>query len=243
MFPAAISFQLSPNEDRTGRIHTKSILGRDEEDSRSRPLLGRRTDLPRFLSGFTNESPELGVEYPYMVDEASKRSRRHNTDSEEARLLSPSAFSRISETLGALNTVGNFLVNFTRGDTFHHGMNNQNAHAHDVPSAHRVDHLEAESLDDEPPMQMISSSSSDSSVPNAILTLTKTMLGQNVTKTIEPFIKRVGVSNNGEKHEVTTINQNVNTASLLEKKRKKHQAENDNIENHIVSTVAPGEPF
>lgn len=236
MFPADISFQLTPNEDRTGRIHTKSILGRDEEDSRSRPLLGRRTDLPQFLSGFINE-PELGVEYPYMVDEASKRSRRHNTDSEEARLLSPSAFSRISETLGALNTVGNFLVNFTRGDTFHHGhLNNQNGHTQDVDSAHRVDHLEAESLDDERPMQMISSSA----VPNAILTLTKTMLGQNVTKTIEPFIKRVGIS---DKHELTTSNQNVNTGSSPEKKRQKHQAENNNVENHISSTVAPGKPF
>lgn len=30
-------------------------------------------------------------------------------------------------------------------------------------------------------------------VPDAILTLTKNVLGQNVTKTIEPMIKRIGV--------------------------------------------------
>lgn len=30
-------------------------------------------------------------------------------------------------------------------------------------------------------------------VPNAILTLTKNVLGQNVTKTIEPMIKRIGI--------------------------------------------------
>lgn len=178
-----------------------------------------------------------------MVDEASKRSRRHNMDSEaEMRLLSPSAFSRISETLGALNTVGSFLVNFTRGDTFQHGhLSNQNSQTHHGPSSHRVDHLEAESLSDEPPMQMISSSSSDSSVPNAILTLTKTMLGHNVTKTIEPFIKRVGISSPGEKYDETTVSsQHVETSSLAQKKRKKHQAENDKNENHVVSTVAPG---
>lgn len=60
-----------------------------------------------------------------------------------------------SFSTGALNTVGRFLVNMTRGQepTIQHNNN---------PSE---------------------------SVPDAILTLSKTVLGQNVTKTIEPLIK------------------------------------------------------
>lgn len=55
---------------------------------------------------------------------------------------------------GALNTVGRFLVNMTRGQ--------------------------------EPTIQ---NSNPSDSVPDAILTLSKTVLGQNVTRTIEPLIK------------------------------------------------------
>lgn len=36
---------------------------------------------------------------------------------EEARYLSPQAIAKISETLGAINTVGRYLVNYTRGTT------------------------------------------------------------------------------------------------------------------------------
>lgn len=39
----------------------------------------------------------------------------------------------------------------------------------------------------------ITNNNPSQNVPDAILTLTKNVLGQNVTKTIEPMIKRIGV--------------------------------------------------
>lgn len=48
--------------------------------------------------------PEEQTEYPPV-------------GSEEARYLSPQAIAKISETLGAINTVGRYLVNYTRGAT------------------------------------------------------------------------------------------------------------------------------
>lgn len=46
------------------------------------------------------------------------RNRRHDTNEDDGgrRLLSTSAINRITETLGALNTVGRYLVNMTRGE-------------------------------------------------------------------------------------------------------------------------------
>ncbi|XP_063709203.1 proclotting enzyme [Culicoides brevitarsis] len=75
----------------------------------------------------------------------------------DGRLISSSAFNKISETLGALNTVGRLIVNMTRGQSV--SLTNNNVKPSD-------------------------------SVPNAILTLTSNVLGQNLTKKIEPFIKR-----------------------------------------------------
>lgn len=60
--------------------------------------------------------------------------------------------------LGALNTVGRYIVNMTRGQE-----------------------------------ASITNNNPSENVPDAILTLTKNVLGQNVTKSIEPMIKRIGV--------------------------------------------------
>jgi len=64
--------------------------------------LGRRAKLP---SEFQAAIPEEQTEYYPPVG------------SEEARYLSPQAIAKISETLGAINTVGRYLVNYTRGTT------------------------------------------------------------------------------------------------------------------------------
>uniref|UniRef100_A0A182JVJ3 Peptidase S1 domain-containing protein n=1 Tax=Anopheles christyi TaxID=43041 RepID=A0A182JVJ3_9DIPT len=82
------------------------------------------------------------------------------TSTTRARLLSDAAFNKISETLGALNTVGRYIVNITKGQ-------------------------EASAITQVDP-------GTKETVPEALLTLTKTVLGQNITKTIEPLIKRVG---------------------------------------------------
>lgn len=61
-------------------------------------------------------------------------------------------------SLGALNTVGRYIVNMTRGQE-----------------------------------ASITNNNPSENIPDAILTLTKNVLGQNVTRKIEPMIKRIGV--------------------------------------------------
>lgn len=83
------------------------------------------------------------------------------------RLLSPSTLDRITETLGALNTVGRYIVNMTRG-----GQDPE----YDPNVDSDADLIERRT----------------ESVPNAILTLTKNVLGERVEKTIvEPIMKTV----------------------------------------------------
>lgn len=71
-------------------------------------------------------------------------------------------FNKISQTLGALNTVGRYIVNITKGQE---------------PSA--VNSVNKDTKEN---------------IPAAILTLTSSVWGPNVTKSIEPLIKRVGGS-------------------------------------------------
>lgn len=257
---SASSFQAKPLGDRRLQLSSSSAAG----THRGIPLLGRRTDfLNSFIpSAYVDDEGTEGVEYPYIPDEeieVSKRSRRHNEDSEEARLLSPSAFSRISETLGALNTVGSFLVNFTRGDNSHHHQNTHNGNQNSFLSqhgsnSHSIDQLQLQGEDDDdtPEMELISSSGSSDvstssvpapSVPDAILTLTKNVLGQNMTKTIEPLIKRVGINASPGKQEYSAISEKIDMASLAEKKRKKHQTETTKIATITHPTVEPGKIF
>lgn len=258
---SASPFQAKPLGDRRLQLSSSSVASAH----RAIPLLGRRTDfLNSFIpSSYVDDEGTEGVEYPYIPDEeieVSKRSRRHNEDSEEARLLSPSAFSRISETLGALNTVGSFLVNFTRGENSHHHQNthngNQNSYLNNHGSnshgsnSHRIDQLQLQGEDDDTPeMELISSSGSSdtsissvpaASVPDAILTLTKNVLGQNMTKTIEPLIKRVGINASPEKQDFSAISEKIDMASLAEKKRKKHQTETTKAVAITHPTVEPG---
>lgn len=70
---------------------------------------------------------------------------------ESERHFAPDTITKITETLGALNTVGRYLVNMTRGT-------NDNA-----------------PLSDE--------------VPSAIYTISKNVLGRNVTDTIAPLVR------------------------------------------------------
>lgn len=245
----AISFQQTPNEDRTRRLITKTILqGNEEGSSEIRPLFGGRLDYNRQFNGpnFGEQgSWPLAYSSYFGSDANAKRSRRHNMDGNgdnedgQGRLLSPSAFSRISETLGALNTVGNFLVNFTRGDNGHyHQTHNHNTH--NLPANdHSIDHLDAEALSDERPMQMISSSSTmdATSVPDALLTLTKNVLGQNMTKTIEPLIKRVGMMTKVETQEQPSMGHRIDAD---ENKRKQHETV-VRKDDQDATAVAPGE--
>lgn len=168
--------------------------------------------------------------------------RRRRQNENEARLLSQSAFNRITETLGALNAVGKFFLNMTRevngGDQ------------HQQQQQHHDD------------MQLISSSSS-SSVPvttskkpniektsifsiDLATTTSKTVSNVSKNKTIEPLIKRVGLSEapgKGTKIDEQTLNEKIDMAALAEKKRKKHQAsitKKDIIQIATPTTLPPG---
>ncbi|XP_050086005.1 uncharacterized protein LOC126571499 isoform X2 [Anopheles aquasalis] len=102
------------------------------------------------------EVPEVGPTSAPVLETSTIR----------ARLLSDAAFNKISETLGALNTVGRYIVNITKGQ-----------------EASAITQVDPDTKE---------------TVPEALLTLTKTVLGQNITKSFEPLIKRVGAPGESE---------------------------------------------
>lgn len=61
--------------------------------------------------------PIKSYQDPTQVARFRRQDTYLKTENQEERGLSPVAFSRISETLGALNTVGQYLVNVTRGES------------------------------------------------------------------------------------------------------------------------------
>lgn len=72
------------------------------------------------------------------------------SDTDSGRHFKPETIFRITETLGAINTVGRYLVNMTRGDR---------------------------------------DKSISQDVPNALYTISKNVLGRNVTDTIAPLVR------------------------------------------------------
>ncbi|XP_029723393.2 uncharacterized protein LOC109407483 [Aedes albopictus] len=122
-------------------------------------------DFLDFLGDDDDDSDDDDEEEEEEDDDEDEEEQEEEAEEETStdggsRLWSADAFNKISQTLGALNTVGRYIVNITKGQ--------------------------------EPaPVNSVNQDQKEN-VPNAILTLTKTMLGPNVTKTIEPLIKRVG---------------------------------------------------
>lgn len=156
----------------------------------------RRTSRNEFLEEEIFASPEVrrfrreDEDTIESTEDSSSGEDYDDDDGEEGRVLSSSAFNKISETLGALNTVGHFLVDMTRGQ----------------PPTHSADN--------------------SSSVPDAILTLTKTVLGQNVTKTVEPLIKkRIGTEEES-------------TTALIEVKKKKKKKNKVKKDTHTILTTS-----
>lgn len=219
---------MPPTTSPDGTYHEQPIIDFDGVDEPQ--VAARRSDSMDFLA-----EDEV---YPLP----NVRRRRQN-ENEQARLLSQSTFSRISETLGALNTVGNFFLNITReanGEHDHRGDDMQlissssmvfpsstNAPLIELnteTSAFSIDHL----------------TSTKQSVPDALLTITKNVLGQNMTKTIEPLIKRVGVVHPVKEAKIDkqTLSEKIDMAALAEKKRKKHQAVHTKKETTQHTTVS-----
>nr|XP_970121.3 PREDICTED: proclotting enzyme [Tribolium castaneum] len=113
-----------------------------------------------FLFHFSHEYSPREYYVPWLDEETDsprwvKLPQRRNVESQQSaentRHFAPDTINRITETLGAINTVGRYLVNMTRGAT------------------------DTATLSDE--------------VPSAIYTISKNVLGRNVTDSIAPLVR------------------------------------------------------
>lgn len=90
----------------------------------------------------------------------------------------------------------------------------------------------------------------EKNVSDSFITISNDEPGKNVTKTIEPLIKRIGQSQEKEsktddKIAVSSISEKIDMAALAEKKRKKHQAvvlKKEQLTTHTptTTTLLPG---
>lgn len=198
---------------------------------------------------------EFSSEHSNVYPLSNIRRRRH--ESEQSRLLSQSAFNRISETLGALNTVGNFFLNITRevNGNQHNRDDMQLISSSSIQTTRPPSNIQSSNIfsTDE-----FYSSNTEPNIPDALLKITENVLGQNMTKTIEPLIKRVGQitekeskvdkqNDKIEKMDKLSLNEKIDMAALAEKKRKKHQAFAPKLEKiseekqpQLLTTVSPG---
>lgn len=93
-----------------------SLINVTEQEKRIEYVGSRRPKLTVGFAkdlGFPNE-PASVQEYEYNADPATQYAAKAAED-QSSRRLSPEAISKITETLGAINTVGRYLVNYTRG--------------------------------------------------------------------------------------------------------------------------------
>lgn len=165
------------------------------------------------------------------------RRRRQNDD--QGRLLSQSAFNRITETLGALNAVGIFFLNMTREVN---GDNPQRDEMELISSSSSMVKVENTKKPNTDKTNVFSVDLSTTTQQYAPLT-TKTS-----TKMPDTLIKRVGLSEQptkGSKIDEQALNEKIDMAALAEKKRKKHQAtmskkEFSTIRTIISTTLSPG---
>lgn len=192
---------------------------------------------------------EFSKENSHLNQLPNIRRRRH--EDEQSRLLSQSAFNRISETLGALNTVGNFFLNITREvNSNQHNRGDMKLISSSSIQTTRAPIIQTSKkiLTDE-----LYTSSTEQSIPDALLKITKNVLGPNMTRTIEPLIlsdKEPKVDKQNEKIEKIdrlSLNEKIDMAALAEKKRKKHQALSPKIDKNteeklpqLLTTVSPG---
>lgn len=263
---------LPPNSSPDGTYHERPMLQyEDELPASSAPpvapvkrMASRRNDRAmRFLS-----DDEV---FPLP----NVRRRRQN-ENEQARRLSQSTFNRISQTLGALNTMGNFFLNITRevngdpGHQSHRGdmqLVSSSATSTSVAASSTTTTTTTKKAPATPttaPTTRSPASASHSPTsttehspttktptrqgkPDPLPAITKTGLGPNATKTIEPLIKRVGNDYSAvDKNTLAdkqTLSEKIDMAALAEKKRKKHQATTFKKETTLASfatTIAPG---
>lgn len=167
--------------------------------------------------------------------------RRYRRNDGEGRLLSQSAFNRITETLGALNKVGSFFLNMTREVKGGHG---QRGDMQLVSSS-----SQSLTMDTEKPTtseQFEENTAFPPTPSNSSMKIVK--MNQNSTKKMDVFITPQGqgqetetkVDKQTQRDEIaiTSISEKIDMAALAEKKRKKHQAVGSKIDTLTVHTAS-----
>lgn len=202
------------------------------------PIPDYDAELPS-ISGRQSSSSDLDFldEEKDIFPLPNVRRRRQN---DQGRLLSQSAFNRITETLGALNAVGNFFLNMTREVN---GDNDRRDDMQLISSSSNIENKVQPSNEKITTFSNDLSTTTQESVATKLLSTTKTS-----TKTTEPLIKRIGLSQQpikGSKVDEQTLNEKIDMAALAEKKRKKHQAispKKEIITTHAShpTTLSPG---
>jgi hypothetical protein len=143
-----------PAVSASGQISAVTVPRRELHSASLYRFPGQASVLPR--NNRFSDSEEERYE-PRLPDDTFSSSRALKTDPEEGRHLfgpdSHRTFAAISETLGAINTLGRYLVNFTRGG--------------------ETDGDKADTED----------------LSGAIYTISKNVLGPNVTDTIAPIVR------------------------------------------------------
>lgn len=107
-----------------------------------------RLHYPEYIAESQNSPRWIRVSPPRQVDRNFDINNQN--DGESGRHFKPETIFKITETLGALNTVGRYLVNVTRNG-------------------------EPNNLSPD--------------VPSALYTISKNVLGRNVTDTLAPFVR------------------------------------------------------
>lgn len=181
--------------------------------------------------------------------------RRRRQDDEQGRLLSQSAFNRITETLGALNKVGSFFLNMTREVNGEHGHRGDMQLISSSSSTINVSTKKPTTAEHDGVFSTEHSTTSEKSVSDSYIKISNNKAVQNATKITEPLIKRIGQSPEKEskldkqtlndKLAVSSISEKIDMAAMAEKKRKKHQAvasKKDTLVTHttVSTTLSPG---
>lgn len=210
------------------------------------PILDYDVELPS-ITGRQSSSSDIDFldEEKDIFPLPNVRRRRQNDDQAQSRLLSQSAFNRITETLGAINAVGKFFLNMTRE------VNGENNRRDDMQliasssssSSSKTENSIQPSTEKNSIFSNDHSTNTQGSVATKLITTTKSS-----TKTTDQFNKRIGLSQQavkGSKVDEQTLNEKIDMAALAEKKRKKHQAistKNEIITTHTSSptTLSPG---
>ncbi|KAI8437325.1 hypothetical protein MSG28_011680, partial [Choristoneura fumiferana] len=120
--------------------------------SYSQNPFGPRPDGPNYQT--SSYDPNQQSPQNYQSRGAFDLIRSDTNNPSDGRLLSDSAFTRISETLGAINTVGHYLVDMVN---------------------------EEEKDESDPNLKQL---------PQALYTISKNVLGRNVTDKIAPIVKK-----------------------------------------------------